>query len=158
MDSIIRKQAASLSRTGRLSALRGFRQHGVCTVWDHSLGVASLALRLARRLRLRVDEASLVRGALLHDYFLYDWHVADPDRPLHGFYHPRAALENARRDYPINVVEADIIARHMFPLTPLPPRTREGLLVCLADKLCAVRETAKGLASGRARGGRRRRP
>ena len=30
----------------------------------------------------------------------------------------------------------------MFPLTPLPPRSREAWLVCLADKLCAVQEMA----------------
>ena len=28
----------------------------------------------------------------------------------------------------------------MFPLTPVPPACREGWLVCLADKLCAVQE------------------
>ena len=99
------------------------------------------ALELARRLRLKVDEDSLVRGALLHDYFLYDWHEPDPDRPLHGFYHPKAALKNARRDYGVNAREEDIILHHMFPLTLSPPRTKEGLLVCLADKLCAIKET-----------------
>lgn len=141
MDERIRRHAECLAREGRLDELRRFRQHGAVSVYDHSMDVAATALRLSRALRLRVDEDSLIRGALLHDYFLYDWHVRDRERPLHGFYHPKAALQNARRDYRVNVREADIIGRHMFPLTPLPPRTREGLLVCFADKLCALRET-----------------
>lgn len=147
IKSVVREHALKLERAGRLSRLRKFRQHGNVSVYDHSVGVAALSLRLARGLRLKIDESALVRGALLHDYFLYDWHVPDPDRPLHGFYHPKAALQNARQDFTLNRKEEDIIRRHMFPLTLKPPRTREGLLVCLADKLCAVRETLsrKGL-------------
>lgn len=141
--SLIRKTRDQLERTGKLAALRQFRQHGHCSVYDHSLGVASLALRIARRLPLHFDEASMVRGALLHDYFLYDWHIPERGRPLHGFYHPKAALDNARRDYGINDTEADIIRHHMFPLTLSPPRTREGLVVCLADKICALKETLR---------------
>ena len=141
--ALIREHIRHLEDTGRLSALRDYRQHGRHSVYEHSVGVASLALELARRLRLKVDEDSLVRGALLHDYFLYDWHEPDPDRPLHGFYHPKAALKNARRDYGVNAREEDIILHHMFPLTLSPPRTKEGLLVCLADKLCAIKETVK---------------
>ena len=141
--SLVSAHAAKLERAGRLSQLKAYMQHGHCSVYDHSLGVASLSLRLARGLRLKIDENALVRGALLHDYFLYDWHVPDPNRPLHGFYHPKAALQNARRDFRLSRKEEDIIARHMFPLTLVPPRTVEGLLVCLADKICAVRETLK---------------
>jgi uncharacterized protein len=135
------RHAERLEATGRLGLLRDFRQHGGTTVYDHCLAVASLALRLARRLRVKIDEDSLIRGALLHDYFLYDWHVRDPERPLHGFYHPRAALKNASADFQLNKRERNIIRRHMFPLTLVPPTTKEGLLVCLADKLCALRET-----------------
>ena len=41
----------------------------------------------------------------------------------------------------LNHVERDSIARHMFPLTPLPPRYIEGYLVTMADKVSATRET-----------------
>ena len=140
-QSEIMAQAARLEAAGRLSLLRRFTQHGHCSVYVHSLSVASLALRLARRLPVKVDESALIRGALLHDYFLYDWHVPDPNRPLHGFYHPKAALDNARQDFNLTDKEEDIIRHHMFPLTLTPPRTAEGLLVCLADKLCAIKET-----------------
>ena len=60
-------------------------QHGDTTVLLHCLAVAYFSLRLAKLLRLKCDQRSLVRGALLHDYFLYDWHVPDPSHRLHGF-------------------------------------------------------------------------
>lgn len=139
--SLIKSHAERLDQDGRLSQLKRYKQHGRHSVYDHSLSVASLAIKLARRLPLKIDESALIRGALLHDYFLYDWHVPDPNRPLHGFYHPKAALKNARQDFSLTDKEEDIISHHMFPLTLSPPRTAEGLLVCLADKICAVRET-----------------
>ena len=150
----IQQLADELEHDGRYGALRGFCQHGDVSVYDHSLAVARRAVGMARRLPLRLDMRSLVRGALLHDYFLYDWHVRDPGRPLHGFAHPRIALANARRDYGVNAVEADVIGRHMFPLTPRPPATPEGWIVCLADTLCALGETVGGRLPKR----RRRRP
>ena len=119
---------------------RSIPQHGITSVYGHSLNVAFTALITARRLRLRVDERALVRGALLHDFFLYDWHERGHGM-LHGVTHPQAALANAKKAFPLSEVEADVIARHMFPLDPRPPRHRESWLVSLADKRCAVCET-----------------
>ena len=82
-----------------------------------------------------------MRGALLHDYFLYDWHVPSETHRGHGFTHARTALHNASRDFTLDAVERDVIERHMFPLNPVPPRYRESVLVCLADKICAIGET-----------------
>lgn len=70
-------------------------QHGAVTTFAHSIRVACLAVWMADRLRLwrRVDLRSLIRAALLHDYFLYDWHDWDNgEHRLHGFTHGRAAL------------------------------------------------------------------
>ena len=66
--------------------------------------------------------------------------MRDPLRKKHAFFHPSAALENARRVFELSEVECDIIRKHMFPLTPVPPRYREGWLVVLADKVCSVYE------------------
>ena len=123
---------------------RGCYQHGSVTTFAHSIRVACLAVWLADRLRLwrRVDLRSLVRAALLHDYFLYDWHDWDGGaHALHGFTHGGAALRNAVRDFRLNHVERDSIRCHMFPMTPKPPSYVEGWLVTAADKLSATRET-----------------
>lgn len=128
------------NRTDLLQTDR-FIQHGdTSTLW-HSIAVAYYSLWLARRLRLACRWKSLVSGALLHDYFLYDWHIPAPDHRFHGFTHPRAALRNAQRDWQLDAVQQNIIIRHMFPLTPVPPLCREGLLVCLVDKGCSLAET-----------------
>ena len=141
MQPKIDEIAARLEREGKLGQSKQFMQHGKWTVYAHSRNVAAMALRIAERLHVRVDREALIRGALLHDYFLYDWHQPDPKRRQHAFFHASVACENAGRDYALSAVEKDIIRRHMFPLVPIPPRTAEGWIVCLADKLCAAKET-----------------
>ena len=83
---------------------------------------------------------ALVIGALLHDYFLYDWHGGE-GRHLHGFTHPECAFRNAEKDYTLSPRVKNIIVRHMFPLTPIPPTCTEAWIVCIADKICAIEET-----------------
>ena len=117
-----------------------FVHHGTVSCFDHSVAVAYKSLKLAACWRIKVEQRSLVRGALLHDYFLYDWHEADPSHRLHGFRHAKKALANAQRDFGLNAKEADIILKHMFPLNLSPPRCRESVLVLLADKWCALAE------------------
>ena len=109
-----------------------------------SIRVACLAVWIADRLHLwhRVDLRSLIRAALLHDYFLYDWHEWDDGvHRMHGFTHGGTAMRNAMRDFRLNRVERDSIENHMFPLTPCPPRYIEGYLVTVADKISATQET-----------------
>ncbi|MCD8020363.1 MAG: HDIG domain-containing protein [Clostridiales bacterium] len=45
-------------------------QHGTTSVYEHSLHVAETSLAAATFLHLQIDQQALVRGALLHDYFL----------------------------------------------------------------------------------------
>lgn len=115
-------------------------QHGSVSVFEHSVCVAIVCLWLVHRLHLKVNQRALVRGALLHDYFLYDWHIPGRGHRWHGFTHPRRALENALGEFELGKQERNAILRHMFPLTPVPPCCRIGWLVCLADKWCSLRE------------------
>ena len=118
-------------------------QHGTKTVYDHTLSVAHKCLELNEKYNLCCDEEKLVRGALLHDYFLYDWHTPEKWHRLHGFKHPFFALENAKREYEIDCILEDMIKKHMFPLIPIPPMYKESWVLCLADKICATKETIK---------------
>lgn len=94
---------------------------------------------------LPCSERELIRGALLHDYFLYDWHDRSREnyQALHGFYHPGIALKNASKEYKLTLREKDIIKKHMWPLTIVPPRCREAWIVTTADKYCSILETLK---------------
>lgn len=118
-----------------------FVQHAEVSTLEHCISVAYLSLWFGEKLRWRVDRESLVRGALLHDFFLYDWHEKSGRKGLHGFTHPHAALLNAEARFHLNDRERDIIVKHMWPLTPVPPRCREAFLVGAADKYCSLIET-----------------
>lgn len=131
-----------LSKTPRFHKSKENIQHGTTSVFEHSLSVCYFSLKFKNLFHIKVDETSLIRGALLHDYFLYDWHKVKLDK-LHGFNHPKIALKNAMEDFNINEIETDIISHHMFPLTIVPPKTKEGFLVNISDKLCSLYETFK---------------
>lgn len=146
----IREKFDELSRptleSGRFLELATFTQHGTTTTLDHVVAVAYASLFVALSSDAHVNEHDLVRGALLHDYYLYDWHdhSAAPDK-WHGFTHPRHALNNALIDFPdLSPIERDIILHHMFPLVPFPPRSKEAWIVSLCDKLCSSAETCLG--------------
>lgn len=119
---------------------RNFTQHRGTSVYEHSIGVAYTSYFIAKHIPIYFHEDSLIKGALLHDYFLYDWHEKDDSHKWHGFCHPRIAMNKANEDYGINALEANIIHRHMFPLTPIPPKYRESILVSIMDKVCAIGE------------------
>ena len=138
---LLRVYARATLNTEKVQSMRGYLQHGDTTTLDHAIAVAYYSLMLDRKWNLNCDKSSLVRGALLHDYFLYDWHQPHKEYGLHGFTHPFTALRNAVQDFNLNAVERNIIARHMFPLVPIPPRYRESMIVCLADKFCSLNET-----------------
>ena len=81
-----------VNKNSRLIQSKAFCQHGSTSVYAHSLKVAYASYQVAVGWGLPVSYYELIRGALLHDYFLYDWHNREHEhkRP-HGFYHPRAA-------------------------------------------------------------------
>lgn len=139
------KTLKELEENGQIEKEKHFFQHGTTTVFEHSVQVASTSLVFSQIIPVHVNKRALVRGALLHDYFLYDWHEKDKSHRLHGFYHAGTACHNANRDYELGDIETNIIRRHMFPLNPVPPMCREAWIVCMADKYCAARETAHGL-------------
>ena len=122
------------------AGMREYTQHGRTDCLLHSIAVAHFSLAAAAVFNIRVNKKSLVKGALLHDYFLYDWHNPGPSHKFHGFTHPETALANAKREWELNDMEADIIKKHMFPLIPALPRYKESVLVCIADKVCSSAE------------------
>lgn len=141
----VKKYGGAILLSAGMQLEKQFMQHGTISVYAHSVSVALLCVQIAAFLPFRVDMASLVRGALLHDYFLYDWHVPDKKHQLHGFRHARWALENAQRDFALNDIERNMILSHMFPLNLVLPRYRESIILCTADKWCALQETLQGI-------------
>ena len=139
----IRAAAPDILRSKNFRSTMSHVQHGNMTVNDHSMNVAKCSLAISEKLHIPCEKKELIRGALLHDYFLYDWH--DPDHvklySLHGFKHPFVALRNAKRDFGVTSREEEIIQKHMWPLTVIPPTCREAWIVSFADKWCSILET-----------------
>ena len=126
----------------RLMKMKKYVQHGDVSTYDHAVLVAFYSCMLACRLRLKYDERALIRGALLHDYYLYDWHEKEAWHKWHGFRHPRFAMENAQRDFHLSEKEIEIIRKHMWPLTIIPPRCKEAWIVNGTDTWISLIESA----------------
>jgi uncharacterized protein len=123
--------------------MKSYIQHGNITTYDHCRRVAAASLKINRKLHLGADEKKLAVGAMLHDFYLYDWHAYDDgSHRLHGFRHPEKARMNASEVFHVGKKEQDIIRTHMWPLTlHTVPRSREAVIVCMADKWCSLQET-----------------
>lgn len=145
MYYLLKQYGDDIMHSDNFQSTRDYVQHGTIPVHRHCMDVAQYSLMLNRRLGIHCKERDLVRGALLHDYFLYDWHNKNRDnyQRLHGFYHPGIALKNAQKEYNLTPRERDIIVKHMWPLTVVPPMCREAWVVTAADKYCSILETLR---------------
>lgn len=83
MTYIIQKKLRYLENCGRINETKNYIQHGSISVYTHCVNVARMSVKIAKWLPIQVNMDALVIGALLHDYFLYDWHDGE-GRHLHG--------------------------------------------------------------------------
>ncbi len=121
-------------------SMKNYIAHSDVSVYEHSVKVAEKCYSYAVRRGIKCDMRSLCRGALLHDYFLYDWHK-NKKFTFHGFKHAKIALLNAEKDYVLNEKEKNMIKSHMFPLTLFSfPRCKEAWILTFFDKKCALAE------------------
>lgn len=121
IHAIVNAYGADILSHEQMQIERDSLQHGAVTTYEHSIAVACLSVKIADRLHLwhHVNLRSLVRAALLHDYFLYDWHEKDNgSHRLHGFRHPYTAERNARADFELDDIVSNSIRTHMFPSHP----------------------------------------
>lgn len=111
----------------------------------HSVAVGYYSYRMAKAFNM--DYVSVTRGAILHDFYTEAWQTTKKDstgfqriKDMHGFSHPKTALENAKKYFDIDEKQEDMIVKHMFPLTPIPPMNAGSWIVTLVDKLVATQE------------------
>ena len=120
--------------------------HHQHSIYEHSLQVAWKSFKVASLLDsfFTIEIEQMIRGALLHDFFLYDWHIDKPESgKLHAFEHPKEALKNAQTFFPdITPIEVNIIRSHMWPLTLHQPKFKESFIVIIVDKCVAFKEVA----------------
>jgi len=118
-----------------------FVQHCNTSRLQHSINVSYYSFLVCYRMGW--DYRSAARAGLLHDLFFYDWRTKKGLRTHHASWHPRVALDNARKITELNKVEKDAISKHMWPCTLVPPRYIESYVITFVDKVCAVCEVAE---------------
>lgn len=125
---------------GDFLQMDNYIQHGDTSTMEHCIFVSFYSYKLCKKYNL--DYKSAARAGLLHDFFLYDWHTCRKELGinLHGFTHPKVALNNALSRFTLTKKEKDIILKHMWPLTLTPPKHRESFIVMMVDKYCGILE------------------
>lgn len=126
----------------RVLQMKEFNQHNGVSTYQHCFNVAVMSLIIFKVFGLKGCIAEMLIGAILHDYYLYDWHDGRrTPHGIHGWSHPGVALKNASEDFDLTPKQENIIASHMFPLTITKyPKSKEAVVVSIADKICAVKE------------------
>lgn len=118
-----------------------YLKHHDESVYEHSIKVAYSSYQIAYKHGL--DWVSTIRGALLHDFFLYKFKKSLSIRIItdsirHAVVHPLIALENSKKYFDLNEKEENIITGHMFPFGL--PRSKEAWIVSYSDKYIATFE------------------
>ncbi|SEA00729.1 uncharacterized protein SAMN02745687_01391 [Lachnospiraceae bacterium NK3A20] len=127
----------------KVREMKKYIQHGRVSTYEHCRNVARLSYDINRLLFLRSDLNVLLTGAMLHDFYLYDWHRDDNgSHRLHGFTHAETARRNAEKYFHIDDKTSQVIYCHMWPLNLRRiPTSREAWIVCIADKCVSFHET-----------------
>ena len=140
-DLHFKRCLSALTNHPDIQRLKQIPQHKGGTTYAHSVNVACTAYGLAKKLGWDIDIDALVKGAMLHDYYLYDTETMPYSDYRHSLVHPRLAVANAEKLFDLSDKERNIILSHMWPIPGAPlPRSREAWLVSMADKVCAYRE------------------
>ncbi len=122
--------------------LKKYPSHGNTTLYTHSINVALLSYKFVQKHHIKCDEKQLIKGALLHDLYLYNW--KEKKVKFHLFKHPKISLETTKQYYRLTKKEENIILTHMFPITIWTiPKCKEAWIVCLFDKIEAIKELIK---------------
>jgi uncharacterized protein len=138
--ALFNQLAQDIVESAAFAAGKTLFSHGSISIYEHSLAVAQLSFALIEE-RGAFDKRCVVRAALLHDFFLYEWHIPGKRYLFHGWRHPAIAAENARQLFGISDKEYSCILTHMWPWTLFhPPRYPEGWIIALADKIVAFKE------------------
>lgn len=135
-----------------------FMHHHNITVWEHSILVSFKAYMISQY--FNADKNICAIAGLLHDFYSQAWISTEeleklengkyttlmkekkPFYKMHGFTHAKDASLNYVKFFPEleNKKITNAIKRHMFPLNPIPPRYKEGIIINLIDKYNSLSE------------------
>lgn len=115
--------------------LKQFKHHKHSNRLEHVIQVSYKSYKVAKFLGR--DYESVARAGILHDLYFIEGHYHDRNHG-HSYWHPRIALCNAESITDVNLVEQDIILKHMFGSTAGMPKYMESWIVNLVDDIQAL--------------------
>ncbi len=130
-----------LLETEAVQSMAQWLHHGKVSCLDHTVSVAFVSFRVAKRLGL--DKEAVARAGLLHDLYLYHKRDKSKHTGLQSVDHPKIAVVNARKITTLSEKEENIILAHMWPFAGFAgamPKSMEAHLVNLADTILAAGE------------------
>lgn len=125
----------------KILRMKEIPMHRGSNCYEHCFKVAKKAIKKAVH-RKNVDLEVVLVGAILHDYYLYDWRSDRSKLKKHGRNHPEVAIKNAIKDFDISEEVKKVIKTHMWPINiKAYPNTKEARIVSISDKAVTIGES-----------------
>ena len=128
------------------------RHHVQSTVMEHTMNVCIIAVKLCRdqmRKGVLLNEKDLVQAALCHDLGMVGRENKYKNALETCKRHPIDSAEIAKEIVPDLSPNAEqMILSHMWPLSTLAPQSREGRLLCRADKYASMADWQYVISNG----------
>lgn len=131
-----------LLNTPEVRQLREYTHHYYNNRLEHSIAVSYYSYLLAKK--MKANARAVARAGLLHDLYFYHREEAKDvlNGHSHNASHPKIALKNAEKLTDLSDVERDIITSHMWGAVNSRPKYKEGYIVTMMDKYCAMTDLA----------------
>ena len=137
----LEKLYQSFLKDEKILRMKDISMHRGSNCYIHCFKVAKRAVNKSLNKKDINLEVVLI-GAILHDYYLYDWRKDRSKLKKHAKNHPQIAIENAIRDFAISDDIKRVIETHMWPINfKAFPNTKEAKIVSLADKAVTIGES-----------------
>ena len=125
----------------KILRMKDISMHRGSNCYEHSFKVAKKAIKKSLN-RKDVNLEVVLLGAILHDYYLYDWRKDRSKLKKHGKNHPGIAIENAIKDFNIPDEVKKVIISHMWPINIKDyPKSKEAKIVSISDKEVTIVES-----------------
>ena len=125
----------------KILRMKDISMHRGSNCYIHSFKVAKKAIKKSLN-RKDINLEVVLIGAILHDYYLYDWRKDRSKLKKHGKNHPSVAINNAVKDFDISEEVKKVIKSHMWPLNIKDyPKSKEAKIVSIADKAVTIGES-----------------
>ena len=126
----------------KIQKMKDIPMHRGSNCYEHCFKVARKAIRHALKYHYKkVNLEVVLIGAMLHDYYLYDWRSDRSKRKKHARKHTYIASENASRDFDVSKKVKKVIETHMWPINIKDfPKSKEARIVSVSDKAVTIGE------------------